>query len=140
MDPLSQAGLGAVVAQIAGHRRLGFKAALLGAGAGALPDADVLFSITGDFIDQLITHRGITHSLFFAPVTGPALGWLIWYRERRKDPSLSLSRRNCWMLVITLALLSHPLLDWLTPYGTQLLLPLSNSRFAINAMPIIDPV
>jgi inner membrane protein len=44
------------------------------------------------------------------------------------------------MLVVSLALLSHPLLDLLTPYGTQLLLPFSDARFAINAMPIIDPV
>jgi inner membrane protein len=43
-------------------------------------------------------------------------------------------------VVITLALWSHPLLDLLTPYGTQLLLPFSNARFAINAMPIIDPL
>ena len=140
MDPFSQAGLGAITAQVVGHRQLGFKAALLGAGAGALPDIDVLFSITGDFVDQLITHRGITHSLFFAPVIGPLLGWLIWYRERKRNPALGLQRRNCWMIAMTLAVLSHPLLDWLTPYGTQLLLPFSNARFAINAMPIIDPI
>jgi len=140
MDPFSQAGLGAVVAQVAGHRQLGFKAALLGAGAGALPDIDVLFSITGDFVDQLITHRGITHSLFFAPIVGPALGWLIWYREKRRDASIGHERRTAWIIAMTAALLSHPLLDLLTPYGTQLLLPFSNARFAINAMPIIDPI
>jgi inner membrane protein len=44
------------------------------------------------------------------------------------------------MIVATLALLSHPLLDYLTPYGTQLLLPFTDRRFAVNAMPIIDPV
>jgi inner membrane protein len=47
---------------------------------------------------------------------------------------------TAWMLVVTVALFSHPLLDWLTPYGTQLLLPFSDARFAINAMPIIDPI
>jgi inner membrane protein len=140
MDPFSQAALGAVVGQIAGHRRLGYKAAAVGAVAGALPDIDVLFSVGGDFVDQLITHRGITHSLFFAPVVGPLLGWCIWYRERLKTPGLEPERRTTWMLVVTLALLSHPLLDLLTPYGTQLMLPFSDARFAINAMPIIDPV
>jgi inner membrane protein len=44
------------------------------------------------------------------------------------------------MIALTLAILSHPLLDFLTPYGTQLLLPFSNARFAVSAMPIIDPV
>jgi inner membrane protein len=138
MDPFSQAALGAVVGQAVGHRVLGYRAAVYGALAGALPDVDVFFSLNGDFVDQLVSHRGITHSLFFAPVLGPALGWLIWYRDRRRrqDPA----PRSVWMWVMTLALLSHPLLDLLTPYGTQLLLPFSDARFAINAMPIIDPV
>lgn len=138
MDPFSQAALGAAVGQAVGHRRLGYRAALYGAAAGAFPDIDVLFSIGGDFVDQLITHRGITHSLFFAPVAGPILGWLIWRYEQRRQPQTD--TRNLWMLVVTLALLSHPLLDLLTPYGTQLMLPFSDARFAINAMPIIDPV
>lgn len=138
MDPFSQAALGAVVGQAVGHRALGYRAAVYGALAGALPDVDVFFSLNGDFVDQLVSHRGITHSLFFAPVLGPALGWLIWYRQRRRreDPG----PRHVWMWVMTLALLSHPLLDLMTPYGTQLLLPFSDARFAINAMPIIDPV
>ena len=140
MDPFSQAALGAVVAQVAGHRTLGYRAAAYGALAGALPDIDVLFSLNGDFVDQLVTHRGITHSLFFAPVIGPLLGWLVWQRSRHRHPESGARERNAWMLVISLALLSHPLLDLLTPYGTQLLLPFSNARFAINAMPIIDPV
>lgn len=144
MDPFSQAALGALVAQAAAHRTLGYRAAVYGAAAGALPDIDVLFSVGGDFIDQLVSHRGITHSLFFAPVVGPVLGWLIWQRERLKMPvqrrSLASNQRTAWIIAITLALLSHPLLDTLTSYGTQLLLPFSDTRFAINAMPIIDPV
>lgn len=139
MDPFSQAALGAVVAQVAGQRELGYRAALWGAAAGALPDVDALFSVGGDFFDQLVTHRGITHSLFFAPVVGPLLGALVWRWERRRDPGHGGSRGR-WMLVISLALLSHPLLDLLTPYGTQLLSPFSDARFAINAVPIIDPV
>ena len=140
MDPFSQASLGAVVGHTVGYRTLGYKAALYGAAAGALPDIDVLFSIGGDFVDQLVTHRGITHSLFFGPVMGPLLGWLIWRREKAKDPTVDERRRNMWILTITLALFSHPLLDTLTPYGTQLMLPFSDARFAIHAMPIIDPV
>ncbi len=143
MDPVSQAALGAVVGQAAGHRRLGYRAAVVGALAGALPDVDVLFSLGGDYFDQLILHRGITHSLFFAPVVGPLLGALAWRLEARRAPPGGGDRRGrlgTWILVTTLALLSHPLLDYLTPYGTQLLLPFSRTRFAVNAMPIIDPV
>ncbi len=143
MDPVSQAALGAVVGQAAGHRRLGYRAAVAGALAGALPDVDVLFSLGGDYFDQLVLHRGITHSLFFAPVVGPLLGALAWRLEgHRAAPhdGRPRGRLGAWMLVTTLALFSHPLLDYLTPYGTQLLLPFSRARFAVNAMPIIDPV
>ena len=141
MDPFSQAALGAVVGQLAGHRTLGYRAAICGAAAGALPDVDVLFSLGGDFVDQLVMHRGITHSLFFAPVAGPLLGWCIWRWRRQKSPDENPAReQRAWILVCTLAMLSHPLLDLLTPFGTQLLLPFSNARFAVNAMPIIDPV
>lgn len=147
MDPFSQAALGAVVAQAAGHARLGYRAAAVGALAGALPDIDVLFSAGGDYFDQLVLHRGITHSLFFAPVMGPLLGAVVWRLESRRArsggdllPGRASGRLGAWMLVVTLALLSHPLLDYLTPYGTQLLLPFSDARFAVNAMPIIDPL
>jgi inner membrane protein len=141
MDPVSQAALGAVAGQIAGHARLGYRAAAAGALAGALPDIDIVFSMGGDFFDQLVLHRGITHSLFFAPVAGPLIGWLVWRWEGRRGYGTPDSGRlRVWMLVVTVALLSHPLLDVLTPYGTQLLLPFTDRRFAINAMPIIDPV
>lgn len=145
MDPFSQAALGAVVGQATGHARLGYRAAAVGALAGALPDIDVLFAVGGDYFDQLVMHRGITHSLFFVPVAGPLLGAAAWWLERRcgkagGPPDAAQHRLGAWILVTTLALLSHPLLDYLTPYGTQLLLPFSDARFAVNAMPIIDPV
>ncbi len=144
MDPISQATLGALAARVVVPNSFcaGARAPVLvvGAIAGALPDIDVLFSVGGDFYDQLITHRGITHSLFFAPVIGPLLGWLVWrYRSARTDEP-ERGALGWWMLACTVALWSHPLLDVLTPYGTQLLLPFSDARFAVFAMPIIDPV
>jgi len=141
MDPFSQAALGAAVAHGFFHRRLGWQAAVWGALAGAAPDLDVMFSISGDAFDALETHRGVTHSLFFAPAVAPLWGWLLYRRERaRNGAPPDRSRMRAWMGTVGVALLSHPLLDYLTPYGTQLLAPFSNARFAANAMPIIDPV
>lgn len=139
MDPFSQAALGAAVAHGCFGHRLGPKALVWGAAAGALPDIDVLFALAGDEFDQLVMHRGITHSLFFAPALGPFLGWLLWRRANARGRAPPESR-VAWMGVITIALWSHPLLDFTTPYGTQLLLPFANTRFAISAMPIIDPL
>jgi len=140
MDPLSQAALGAAVAHGCFHRRLGWKAAVWGAVAGAAPDIDVLFGVTGDEFDALQSHRGITHALIFAPVVGPAWAWLLHRREQARGSPSDPRRLRAWIGAITLALWSHPLLDYFTPYGTQLLLPFSHERFAWPAMPIIDPV
>ena len=136
MDPISQAALGGVVGHaVAGHK-LGRSAVALGAVAGAFPDIDVLFYVGGSFFDHLVLHRGITHALVFAPVVGPLLGYL-WWRGQYRD---AVDMRRWCILVAVLALWSHPLLDVLTTYGTQLLLPFSDARFAIPAMPIIDPI
>jgi inner membrane protein len=37
-------------------------------------------------------------------------------------------------------LLSHPLLDWFTTFGTQLLKPFASTRFALDGIAIVDPV
>ncbi|MFZ5654888.1 MAG: metal-dependent hydrolase [Pseudomonadota bacterium] len=134
MDPFSQALLGAVVAQAAAGRRLGRRAALWGAAAGAAPDLDMLFGF--DFFSQLRWHRGITHALWFGPVAGALWAWLHVRRQRRKGRSAPFAP---WFATFGLALLSHPLLDVCTSYGTQLLAPFSNARFAWHAVPVIEP-
>ncbi len=137
MDPISQALLGGIVAHAVAGRKLGLRAAGWGALAGAFPDIDVAFSVFADDISQLQLHRGVTHSLFFGPVVGSAVGWLFWQRDRAKGESSTLLS---WLAVFVLALLSHPLLDACTPYGTQLLAPFSDARFAWHAVPIIEPI
>ena len=138
MDPISQATLGAIAARVAAPKTLVGPVLLLGAIAGAMPDIDVVFSSPGDFFSMVRVHRGLTHSLFFAFTAGPFLGWLIarWRAHREGVPPKTFG----WVLAMTAAILSHPMLDVLTPYGTQLLQPFSDQRFAIHAMPIIDPL
>jgi len=142
MDPISQAALGAIAARAAAPRSLTGPVLLVGALAGVMPDIDVIFSSGGDFFDTLRSHRGITHSIFFTMTAGPLLGWLFsrWWVRRAGGSGDGAYTTIGWMLAITAALLSHPLLDALTPYGTQLLQPFSDQRIAIHAMPIIDPL
>ena len=136
MDPVTHVALGAVVAHTAARRRLGTRVLVVGAAAGALPDIDTFLSLSGDYFDELTLHRGITHSLFFAAVVGPLLGYAVWRLEKHGGTG----RLRAWVVALTLALLSHPLLDATTSYGVQLLQPFSDARFAVWAMPIIDPV
>ncbi|WP_372421470.1 metal-dependent hydrolase [Salinarimonas chemoclinalis] len=144
MDPVSQIALGAAVGHAVAGRRLGGLAAAAGALGGLIPDLDVIWSGWGrDSIAYWELHRGVTHSLFFGPVVGTALGWASARlheraRARRGKPTEGLLAP--WIAVWVGALVTHPLLDTATIYGTQLLAPFTNLRFALPALPIIDPV
>ena len=110
-------------------------AAVAGAGgavAGTLPDLDV-FIDHGDAIRNMTLHRTESHALLWLTLVAPLLlagGW--------RDAQPAALARRC--LAIWLALITHPLLDLTTVYGTQLGLPLTDYPFAIGSMFIIDPL
>ena len=136
MDSLSQIVLGgAVAAAIAppAHRRA---ALLAGAALGTLPDLDSIpiALLTDDPVALMTLHRGASHSLFVLPV----LGWLIWTFFRRRGGRVA-DAPGRWFWAILLALLTHPLLDALTVYGTQLLWPLPVRPVMWSSLFIIDP-
>ena len=68
MDPLTQGLLGAAVGHAVAGRKLGRAAIFVGFLGGQSPDLDVLMVSDDSSIDYWRYHRGITHSLFFAPV------------------------------------------------------------------------
>ncbi|HEX7126150.1 MAG TPA: metal-dependent hydrolase [Thermodesulfobacteriota bacterium] len=144
MDPLTQMALGATVGQAGFRRRLGRRAALVGAVAALLPDLDVVPVAFMGPLAEWRYHRGITHALWFGLVLGPVLGAAIARWETRRAPGpapgADPGRVRAWIALLVLALVTHPLLDVLTVYGTQLLAPFSTRRFALSAVPIIDPV
>jgi inner membrane protein len=130
MDPLTQGLLGATFGQALYGRRLGKSALTWGALVGVVPDLDIL-AIPLSPMAEWLWHRGPTHALWFGLVIGPALGWLIWKRKG--------GRLRDWLGLATVALVTHPLLDIFTSYGTQLFWPLGRTRFAYHAVAIIDP-
>jgi len=148
MDSITQSLLGAVVAQAGFRRTLGGRAVVAGALLGAVPDLDVVAGLFGPYANWLY-HRGITHSIFFGPVMGPLFGWGIWrfsrWRARRRSGTGMQAQAGpeelrAWIWLSILALFTHPIIDIFTSYGTQLLAPFARHRFAIDALPIIDPV
>jgi len=91
---------------------------------------------------EMLYHRGPTHALWFGPVVGTALGALAagtLERRRASSTAPAPERRRAWIGLFVLTLFTHPLLDVFTTYGTQLLAPFSNRRFAWDAIGIIDP-
>ena len=135
MDLVTQAILGAAVAEAGGWRaEFGKSAIFAGLFFGMAPDFDIIARLGGEW-SSLIHHRGITHSVFFAPVVAPVCGWLIWKARGSVE-----GHWRRWSALIFWALLTHPLLDLFTSYGTQLLTPLSQERFALDGVSIIDPI
>ena len=133
MDSLTQLVLGAAVSVAVMRRRTAvWKAALWGGVAGTLPDLDVLVS-HGDPILNMVLHRAESHALFWLTLFSVPLAWLV-ARLQREAALL-----RWWWLAMWLALITHPLLDVLTVYGTQLLLPFSSYPVALGSVFIIDP-
>ncbi len=136
MDPVSQGVLGAAAPKSIAppeHARI---ACLLGFLGGMAPDLDVLIHSPEDPLLFLEFHRQFTHSLFFIPIGGMIVGCLLhWLYAGRHGLTL---RRS--VLYCTLGYATHALLDACTTYGTQLLWPFSDQRFAWNTVSVIDPV
>jgi inner membrane protein len=135
MEPFTQALLGAATAELVAGRRLGRRALGWGAVVGMSPDLDVVLAPLHHGYGEWLYHRGTTHSLWFGFVVGPALGWALW---RWRDPGKQ-TPLGAWIALCIAALVTHPLLDGFTPYGTQLLAPFSRMRFAWNGVAIVDP-
>ncbi|NYS77080.1 MULTISPECIES: metal-dependent hydrolase [Halomonadaceae] len=134
MDSVTQAALGAAIGGAVLGRRLGRKAILIGAVLGTLPDLDVIIDY-GDAVANVTEHRGFSHSLFV--LTG--LATLLALMSARFAPITAISLPRWWCFY-TLILVTHPLLDALTTYGTQLLWPLDVTPAAWPIIFIIDPL
>lgn len=134
MDSLSQIALGAAVGvAVMGRRTAIWKSALWGAVAGTLPDLDVLID-HGNPIHNMVLHRAESHSIFWLTVFSLPFGAAVariqgeWGHWRR------------WWLAMWLGLVTHPLLDTMTVYGTQLGLPFTNHPYGVGSVFIIDPL
>jgi len=133
MDSLTQAVLGAGIQGALLGRFHGRKALVAGALLATLPDLDVLID-HGDPISGMINHRGFSHSVFVLTALAALLSWL--YRRWRPHPGYGAGRL---FLTLWLVLVTHPLLDAFTSYGTQLWWPLRPVPTAWSSIFIIDP-
>jgi inner membrane protein len=168
MDSLTQITLGAAVGvAVMGRRTAVWKAALWGGIAGTLPDLDVVVD-HGDAVLNMVRHRAESHSFFYLTLASPLLAWLVsrihseprsartWGsmgqppgRPKAGPAPLGGSDPRSggawgsnflhWWLALWLVLITHPLLDTMTVYGTQLLMPFSDHPFGVGSVFIIDP-
>lgn len=134
MDSLTQLALGAAVSvAVMGRRTPLMRAAAWGAVCGTLPDLDALID-HGDAVRNMTLHRAESHALFYLSVAAPVLAMGIAWVHRQG----ALFRR--WWLAVWLALATHPLLDTMTIYGTQLAHPWTDHPYGVGSIFIIDPL
>ena len=131
MDTVTQVLLGASIGEAAFGRKLGKKALVFGGLCGLFPDLDIL----ADWVDpwaQFTFHRSVTHSVLVLPFLALLFGWLAWRAWGRKGKAWT------WIHLAFWALVTHPLLDICTAYGTQLFWPLSHRRISLDGVASID--
>ena len=98
---------------------------------GTLPDLDVLIPYGGP-VEDFTYHRGFSHSLLVLSAAAPVIGWALHKVQ-------GLAGLKLWILMVWLVLITHPLLDAFTVYGTQLFWPLTEHPVSSSSMFIIDP-
>lgn len=136
MDPLTQAVIGSVASQQYAKKQYFIIASMLGFFSGMAPDLDILIHSDTDPLLYIEYHRHFTHSLVFIPFGSLLCAVFFYYTITRR---VNFGFRRTW-LFCALGYATHALLDACTTYGTQLLWPFLNTRFAWNTISIIDPL
>jgi inner membrane protein len=136
MDSVSQALWGALSSQATQKKRRGkVPAWLMGLAAGTLPDLDSFIRSSSDPLLATVMHRHFTHSIFFIPV-GALITWLIFWPFFRNEKE---NYRNYYLIALA-GYGTHWILDVLTSYGTLILWPINNTRYALDWLSIVDPL
>lgn len=133
MDLTTQLVLGASVGYAVLGKEAHKKSLAWGVVGGLIPDLDTATALILDPVDALGLHRGFTHSLLFAFIMAPMMGFI----ADRQDPKLGLVK---WTKLFFWSIVTHPILDSFTGYGTQLFQPFSSYPVAFKSISIVDPI
>jgi len=134
MDSLTHIALGAVIGEAVAGRSIGKKALWLGALAQSFPDIDFINSFFLDPSQNLLAHRGLTHSFLFAAVATLLFSFI----ARRSDRAGRMSMLK-WMLFFGTEIVLHLLLDACNAYGVGWFEPFSHLRVSFNMLYVADP-
>lgn len=134
MDSLTQIVLGAAVGEAVLGRKIGNRAILWGAVAGTIPDLDVFVKYFTDPITATEMHRGFSHSLLFCIIAAPMFAWVVLKIHKKRDAT-----RRDWTWLFFLTLVTHPLLDMHTTWGTQFFWPFE-VKITYKNIFVVDPL
>lgn len=107
---------------------------LWGALAQSVPDIDFVASFWMPTAENLLAHRGFTHSLLFAALIIPVLAMSA---DRIHRPHNISFRR--WLYFFAAEVLLHLFLDAFNNYGIGWFEPFSSARYSFNTIYVADP-
>lgn len=135
MDSVTHIVLGACIGEAIAGKRLGKRAMFLGAFAQSIPDIDFIAAFWLPESQNLIAHRGITHSLVFAIVATWVMGQFSkWYFHRRKIAA------RTWILLYSVNIFTHLFIDTFNAYGTGWFEPFHHARVSFHTIFVADPL
>lgn len=115
-------------------KTVGKKALLWGITAHSLPDIDFIAALWLDSSENMLAHRGITHSILFLMVGTPLLAFAAYLLHRTQEIPF-----KKWLMFMALAIGAHLLIDAFNNYGVGWLEPFSHKRFSFNSIYVVDP-
>jgi inner membrane protein len=124
-----------VIGEAVAGKRIGKRAMLIGAIAQSIPDIDFLAGLWMDIDNNLLAHRGFTHSILFIVVVSIFCGLVMerWQRARGM-------RLTVWIAFFFVETSLHLLLDSMNVYGVGLFEPFSYQRISFNVLFVADPL
>lgn len=134
VDSLTHIVLGAVVGEAVAGKTIGKRAMVIGALAQSLPDIDVLATLWLSPTENLLAHRGFTHSFLFVSIASVILAFICDRVFRVADFPI-----KSWILFLGSQILIHQLIDACNAYGTGWFEPFSDHRISINLLFVADP-
>lgn len=135
MDSITHIALGACVGEAFFGRGFGKKAMLWGALAQSAPDIDFLGAFWLSTDENLLAHRGFTHSILFALLISPVLALVAEKVHRPRN-----IRFSKWLLFFATEVFLHLLLDGFNNYGVGWFEPFSHYRISFNTIYVADPL
>ena len=133
MDSLTHIAVGACVGEAFFEKGFGKKALFWGALAQSIPDVDFFAGFWLNTSENLLAHRGFTHSILFALLVIPALALSA---DRIHRPHDIMFKK--WLLFFSAEVFLHLFLDGFNNYGVGWFEPFSHHRFSFNAIYVAD--
>lgn len=134
MDSVTHIVLGAAVGEIMLGKKIGKRALVVGAVANSFPDIDFAASLWLSPADNVLAHRGFTHSFVFMLLMTLVFYWA----ALRWDKQLLVSRSH-WFLFFLIQLGLHLFVDAFNAYGVGWLIPFDKVRISFHTIFVVDP-